>query len=501
MNVVVRKGSIVDAPVDAIVVNLFQGVKRPGGATGAVDKALGGLISELIASGEIRGKLNEFTLIHTQGKIPPRRVAVVGLGEREKFDLYRVQQVSGTAARELDKRRCRRVATIVHGAGVGGIDPPQAARMVADGAIRATFRLDTHKTKKDDDRGPFLEELIIYEVDEAKARAMRPEVRRGAIIAEAANWARWLANEPANVMTPARLASEARKMAREVGLSVSVLTEKQMAERKMNLLLAVGQGSAHPPRLIVLRYNGGRRGDPPLAFVGKGVTFDTGGVSLKSREGMEQMKADMAGAAAVLGAMRAIAQLKPRLNVIGIAPAVENAVDGAAYRPGDVLVAANGKTVEVISTDAEGRMILADALHYAVEQKAERIVDVATLTGGILVTLGPVATGIMGNDQQFIDQVIAAGEAQCERMWPLPLFPEYDDLMDSEIADLKNAAGRNAHSIQGAIFLREFVGEAKWVHLDIASTDYQPENKPYLPKGETGVAVRTLVELAQRLAG
>lgn len=477
---------------DAVVVNLFEGVKQPGGGTGAVDHALDGLITQLIAAGEVKGKLNEVTLLHTGGKLPCARVLVVGLGEREKFDLERVRQASGTAARFLNQKGCRKVGTILHGGGVGGIDPALGARALAEGTFLALYELDTYKTK--DKKQALLEELVVAELEGGKIPSIESGLERGRKGAEAANLARDLVNEPPNVMTPWALAEKARAVAEQCGLAFEVLEKDDMMELGMGGLVSVSSGSAQPPKLILMRYQEGE--GPPLALIGKGVTFDSGGVSLKPASAMEDMKTDMAGAAAVIGVMKAICESGAKANVLGVVPAVENMPGGDAAKVGDVIRCLNGKTVEIISTDAEGRLILADAMVYAQRQGARRMLDVATLTGGCVVALGQVASGIMGNQQEWVEMIIAAGAEAGEKMWQLPLFADYEELIESPIADMKQGSGRDASPIQGGVFLKQFVEDGvPWAHIDIAGTAVLTKDKPYQAKGPTGVGVRTMLNL------
>ncbi len=500
MQIVVRTDDITGIDTPALVVNLFKGVSQPGGATGAVDQALDGAISRLIQDGEIQGKPGEISLIHTAGKIGPARVVVAGLGPAERFDAQAVRQVSGDVLRFLRQRGIRRASTIAHGAGIGGLDPQASGQAIAEGALLGLYRFGTYLSNAEATRVDF-EELTIVDRDSGTAGAIELGVADGKVMAEAAILARDMVNEPANVMTPTQMAEVAGSVAGAAGLSLAVLEASEMRELGMGALLGVAQGSDQPPKLIVLKYTG----DPDnpannLGLVGKGITFDTGGISLKQPGGMEAMKGDMAGGASVIAAMQAIGRLDPKINVTGIIAATENMPGGSAQRPGDVVRAMNGKTIEVINTDAEGRLVLADALCYARRQGITRLVDVATLTGAMVTTLGKVCTGVMGNKQELVDQVVAAGRMTGERFWQLPMFEEYKELIKSDVADMKNSGGRQAGSISAAFLLAEFVGDAAWVHLDIAGTSTSARTKGYLIKGATGTPARTLVQLAQRLA-
>jgi len=500
MDINVRTGDIVRQRTKAIVVNLFEGVKKPSGATAAVDRALGGAISQLIAEGEIKGKYGELTLIHTLGRLPSPRVLVVGLGKEPEFRLDRVRDLTASALRYLRRLGASSVASIVHGAGVGGMEPRQCAQAMAEGAVMGLYRFLRHK--KPDEEQREIEQLTLVEVDRKKTPALRQGVATGRILAEAANRARDMANEPANLFTPSVMAEQAQAIAAEVGLECEVLEREQMQELGMGALLSVAQGSAQPPKLIVLRYRADRRSaSGGLGLLGKGITFDSGGISIKPAAGMEAMKGDMSGGAAVIAAMWAIGRLKPPINVTAVVPATENMPSGSATRPGDVVRAMSGKTIEIINTDAEGRLILADAIAYARQQGLSPIIDVATLTGAMVVALGKVATGCVANDQELCQKVIAAGQAAGEKFWQFPLFEEYKELIKSNVADVKNVgAPGQAGALTAAQFLAEFVEDTPWVHLDMAGTDDTDKEKGVWVKGATGIPTRTLVNLVLSLA-
>ena len=492
MQIKVQPGDIAAFQADAIVVNLFEGVTSPGGGTGAVDSALGGAISDLIAAGDIRGKLGEFSLIHTFGKVPAARVVVAGLGKAEEFDVDKVRNLSGDLARYLRRQRVKSAGVIAHGAGLGGLMPEACAEAIAEGTILGLYRFLRHKKSEDE---PELEMLTLVEHDASKIVAIERAVERGRIMAEAANVARDMANEPANYLTPTDMGEQAQKVADDAGLECDIYGPGWISEKGMGGLLGVAAGSVQEPRFIVMRYTGA--GDaPPIALVGKGITFDTGGISIKPAANMEEMKGDMTGGASVIAAMGAIGKLRPRVNVIGIVPATENMPGGRATKPGDVLVTMLGKTIEVINTDAEGRLVLADGLAYAVEQKATAIVDIATLTGAISIALGNVAFGAMTNDADLMKRVQAAADTAGEKVWELPMWDEYKDQIKSEVADMKNTGGRGAGSITAAMLLREFVGDTPWVHLDIAGVDNYDREKGVIVKGASGIPVRTLVHWA-----
>ncbi len=497
MRVTVESGDIAKSEAQCVVVNLFEGVAAPGGATGALDRALEGMIIELIASGDIRGKAGELTLLHTFGKIPAPRVLVAGLGKSADFTIDKVRDLSAHIARYMRGRRIGDYATIAHGAGIAGFDAGACAQAIAEGAVLGLYRFDRHK-KADDDAFD-VQSLHIVENDHAKTDALAKAAERGVIVADATNFARDLANEPGNVLTPTEFAVRAESMAAEVGLGCKILDRAQIAEMGMGSFLGVAQGSAQPPKFIILTYHGG--GDAkPLGLIGKGVTFDTGGISIKPNEGMQEMKGDMSGGGAVIAAMMAIAKLKPKINVTALVPATENMPSGTAVKPTDVLRAMNGKTIEVVNTDAEGRLILADALCYAVQLDLSPIVDVATLTGAISVALGNVAYGVFSPSDALVDRIDAASKMAGEKCWRLPMFAEYKELNKSQVADIKNSGARGAGSIAAAFFLKEFVDDRPWAHLDIAGVDFSDANKGVLVKGSSGIPVRTLVNLALGLA-
>ncbi len=499
MDIKVISGDITQQRVGAIIVNLFEGVTSPGGATGAVDRALGGAITKLIEEGEIKGKRGELTLIHTLDRMAPGRVLVAGLGKEAAFGADSVRHVAAESLRFLRRKGVESAATIAHGAGIGGLDARASGQAIAEGGILGLYRFDKYKASTDDDRRD-IKELAIVEADSGKAGAIQEGVEEGAILAEAVKLCRDMGNEPANYMTPTRMAEIALEVARETGVEIEVLDRPQMAEMGMGALLGVAQGSEEPPKFIILRY----RGDPDdqsnnLGLLGKGITFDSGGLDIKNASGMATMKSDMSGGASVISAMKAIGKLKPKINVTCVVPATENMPGGRAQRPGDVVRAMNGKTIEIDNTDAEGRLVLADAVAYARSVGLSRIVDVATLTGAVRVALGDKCMGAFGNDQPFIDSVVAAGNQVGERVWQLPTYDEYKQQYRSDIADIKNTGGNGAGAIIGALIIGEFASGAQWTHVDIAAVARADSDSGHITKGATGVPVRTLVNLARAL--
>ena len=496
----VRLAEITSIDTPALVVNIFRGVKKPDGATGAVDDALDGAITQLIQDGEIKGSAGETTLIHTFGKIKPKRVLVIGLGSQDEFDAQVIRRVSAEAVRFLRRKGICKAATVAHGAGIGGFDPALSGQSVAEGAYLGLYKFGIYLTKNKDSANEF-ENLTVVESDKAKVEFIETGVNLGSAVADAVIKARDMVNEPANHMTPSRMAESATNISEEHKLGIEVLDNAQMKEMGMGAFMGVAQGTDEPAKLIILRYDGDPSNpDNNLGLIGKGITFDTGGISLKPPGGMEAMKGDMAGGAAVIAAMEIIGHTKPKINVLAVIAATENMPGASAQRPGDVVRAMNGKTIEVINTDAEGRLVLADALCYAREQGITKLVDVATLTGAMVTTLGKVCTGVMGNDDNLMQEVIDAGTKTGEKFWKLPMFDEYKDLIKSDVADMKNSGGRQAGSITAALLLAEFVDGAAWVHLDIAGTSTSDKAAGYLVKGATGVPARTLAQLASDLA-
>ena len=497
MRISVEQGDISRASAAVVVVNLFEGVTSPGGGTGAVDQAMAGAISDLIAAGDARGKSGEMILVHTLGRLPAPRVVVAGLGKSSEFSIDKVRDLSANLARYLRQHRIKNAAVIAHGAGIAGLDPEACAQAIAEGTVLGLYRFLRHKKPPEDSSE--LESLTIVEHDAAKVAALKRGVERGTILAEAANLCRDMANEPANHLTPTEMANRAEALAREVGLQCEVYGPDWMREKGMGGILGVAAGSVQEPRFIVLRYRGA--GDEkPLALVGKGITFDSGGISIKPAENMGEMKGDMSGGAAVIAALGAIARLQPRLNVIAVVPATENMPSGSATKPGDVLRTMTGNTIEVVNTDAEGRLVLSDAIAYARQEGAAAIVDVATLTGAIFVTLGDVALGAMTNNPDLLEKVKRAAAVAGEKLWELPMFEEYKDLIKSEVADMKNSGGRPAGSITAAFLLKEFAEDTPWVHLDMAGVDSYDREKGVIVKGASGIPVRTLVNLALQSA-
>lgn len=501
MKIEVGIGDIAKWEDEVVVVNLFEGVDHPGGATGAIDAALGHQITAMIATGDISGRFKDLVVFPSFDRIPGNRVMVVGLGTREEFTLDRVRTVSAAAALKVRDMGLRTFSTIVHGAGVGDLDLGDAAEAVVEGTLLGLYRYTEHKTEDDKKK---IESVTIVNMDKARGAALRDAVHRASVVATMTNFARDLINAPSNEKTPRMLADRFGEAAKAAGAKLTVFDEKQLEKMGFGCLLGVAKGSVEPPRFLMLEHSGGGR-SRPIVFVGKGITFDSGGIALKPLDAtgsdpMWLMRDDMAGAAVALSAVLTAARLKLPCNVVALAPFTENMPSGSAQKPGDIVRSFGGKTVEVLNPDAEGRLVLADALGYAKTLKPQAVVDLATLTGAVQVALGKHAAGLFSADATLSDRVIRAGETTSERVWPLPLWPEYDEQIKSDFADVKNTGGRSAGSITAARFLQKFAEGMTWAHLDIAATawiDSSPDapKKDYLPKGASGFGMRLLVRL------
>jgi len=496
MQIECTNGSFRDLDVQAIAIAVFKDEKADNGFLKDLDAITGGVIKSVIDSEELQGKEAETVYLHLVGNsgIKAQRLFLVGVGERAEYTTAQASQMAGTAVRALRGKNVKSIAMIPRLEG----NSEEIASVVVEGAFMALFDPDKYRTEDKEARE--ISKLIVV-VDGADQNDLERGAKRGRIIGESVNFTRDLANEPGAYMTPTNMAERARDVATEFGLSIDVLDEARMEQEGMGSLLSVSHGSDEPAKLIILKYTPANTGDENgdlLAFVGKGITFDSGGISLKPGENMELMKYDMTGGATVMGAMRAIAQIKPSIPVLGVVPCSENLPSGKATKPGDVVRAMTGKTIEVINTDAEGRLILADAIAYAKKLGATKIVDIATLTGAVSIALGDVNTAVIGTDQELIGEIVAAGKEAGERFWQLPLDKEYSKQIKSDIADIKNVGGRKAGTITAAAFLKEFADGVSWAHLDIAGTAWGDEAKPYRAKGPTGVAVRTFIRIVAR---
>ena len=479
MDIKVEGKPVSEVDADALVLVGFEGgpPSGPGGEPG----------KELYDAGEFTGKSLEIAILHRPAGLKARRLVLMGGGKRPDFNPAEMRKLSGALLRALKPKGVRTIVLTLD----DSLRSDDFASAAVEGALLGDLEANRYKTdpKKNE------KQVASFAV----AGGSQAAADRGRILAEAQNFTRSLANEPANFLTPSRLAEHAREMAAAFHLDCEMLDQDRMRQLGMGALLGVAQGSAEPPALIVLQYKpaAAPSSKDHLGLVGKGVTFDTGGISIKPAENMDQMRYDMAGGAAMLGAMRAIAQLKPSIPVTALIPAVENMPGSRAQRPGDIVTSLSGKTVEVLNTDAEGRLILIDALTYAQRLGCTHLVDAATLTGSVVIALGHINTGAFTNNQAFLDKLMAAAKAAGEKMWQMPIDEEYKEALKSDFADLHNIGGRPGGSVTAAMFLKDFVNDLPWVHLDIAGTAWLEEAKPYMAKGASGVGVRTFVRLAQ----
>ena len=499
MQVSVRAQTAAESRAELIAVLVTQITdkgKRLPAALAALDGRCGGAIAALVRSGDFAGRAGQTTLLYATAKGSPSRVLLVGLGDPGEVDTHRLRKAAGAAAKRAQRAKAEKVALVIPS--LRRLKAPAVAQALSEGAVLGSYRFDRYR-KPDEDGGGRLRSLTLLLEGSGITKA-REGARAGQVLAEAQNLARDLSNEPANALPPTKLASIARATARKVGLRCRVLDVKQMQKLGMGAILAVGQGSANPPRMIILEHVPARRTrkTPTLCLVGKGITFDTGGISIKPSGNMHEMKHDMSGAATVLGAMQAAARLGVPQHVVGIIGAAENMPGGNAYRPGDVVRSMSGKTIEIMNTDAEGRVVLADALHYARKQfDPDAMVDLATLTGACVVALGSSATAVFSRQDDLVAELLEAGRTAGEQMWHMPLFDEHEKAMRSRVADLKNSGSREAGASTAAGFLAAFAGDGPWAHLDIAGTAWGNKADGYDVPGATGVGVRTLLAWLQ----
>ncbi len=481
---------------EALVTYVFEDGDVTQGRVAELDRLTGGLLARLSKSGELTGKSLETTLVHAPPGLKAARLLLVGAGKLDQLNTATLRKVAGAALRYLKTRSVHSFAFAVR----EGDATEEMAQAITEAALVGDFETDKYKTDKKKDK--FIDGIAIAGYGETEKTAGVKGIIRGRVIGEGQNFARDLVNEPSNQLTPRILADKAESMARDAGLAIEILDEQKIVELKMGALLSVARGSAEPPRVIVITYSPAnpKPGAAVIGLVGKAVTFDTGGISIKPAEGMEKMKYDMAGGATMIGIMRALAALKPNVKVICVVPATENMPGGRAQKPGDIQTAMSGKTIEVLNTDAEGRLILADGIHYAKQLGATHLVDAATLTGAIVVALANVNVGVFGSDQAWTDKLLASARAAGEKMWQMPTDEEYREFIKGSFADIQNiGSGKGGGAITGAMFLKEFCGDTPWIHLDIAGTAWNDDAKPWLAKGPTGVGLRTLVHLITSL--
>ncbi len=477
-----------------VVVALDRSAKdKPEVSIETTDAAVKSAAAEVVSSGEVTGKNFEGTLVHHPAGLKAKRLLLLGGGKAKTFSVFDLRRLAGAAVRTLKSRGLRSFAFVAPQSSTA----EESVKAVVEGAFVGNFDPDTYKSDRKDQK---IDELTVVATGDQSRLQQAVDAAR--VIGESQNFTRQLVNEPSNRMTPTILAEQAKKMAHEVGLKCEVYGADKIKELKMGAFWSVAQGSDEPPALIVLRYEpAGAPEKPLLGLVGKGITFDTGGISIKPADGMEKMKYDMAGGAAMLGAMRAIALLKPKVKVTAIVCATENMPSGKAQKPGDVQIAMSGKSIEIINTDAEGRLVLADGLFYARQLGCTHLVDAATLTGAVVVALGYVNAGIFANDDQMYERFSKAEDKAGEKFWRMPLDEEYKEVIRSGIADIVNSGGRWGGAITAAMFLKEFAEDTPWLHLDIAGTAWTEEAKPWIAKGPSGIAVRSLVEFVKDFGG
>jgi leucyl aminopeptidase len=498
-----RLSALAECKTQMLAIGHFSDGKKPLPEIIELCKKLGEAIEQVVKLGDFTGKTGTSALIYGNNRIGAQRVLIVGLGEQKKATIDTIRQAAALAANKAVSMKARTMAVALHRAFGAKFEPGLLAQAMAEGVYYGSFRYDEYVTSDEDGR---TDSLVVEVIDDNAAKTKRLEegLLKGAIIGKAQSYARVLANRPGNVINPPSLAAEAKKLARGTkGLSCTVLDEKQLAKLGMGGILAVGSGSKTPPRLIVVKYapKGKANRLPTIALVGKAITFDSGGISIKPAQNMEQMKLDKTGGIAVLAVAKAAAELKLPVNLYAIVPSAENMPSGTSYRPGDIVTTYSGKTVEIQNTDAEGRMILCDALHYAVKQNCDVIIDIATLTGSCVVALGTFMAGLMSNDEQLGKDIEKAAKTSGEKVWQLPCGEEYAEEMKSKIADLKNSGGRWGGACTAAAFLRQFVGDKKWAHLDIAGVDCFEKPTASVSEGASAFGVRLLTAYLMNLAG
>ena len=494
MNITVKTGDFRQEETDVVVIGMLENPDFYSGHLHLADEALGGRIRELIELGDFKGKMKDTSLLYTRGAMKTARVLLVGLGAYHELTVEKVRQGAGHAAKHVRDIGLKTATFLIPD------EVPDAGNMVqaaAEAILLSLYQFNQHKTVQEDDDEKKLESITFLAESEPSQPTVERAVHRGQTIAEGTMLARDLSNQPANHLTPTQLAEKAEAVAADSGLRCEVFDKATLEEKGFRTLLAVAQGSVEEPRFIILEYTPEGEGRDTVVLVGKGITFDTGGISLKPGKGMHEMKHDMSGAAAVLGAMKAVGQLKPDLHVIGVIAATENMPSGTAIKPGDVVTSYGGKTIEILNTDAEGRLVLADALGWTAQYNPQGVVDLATLTGAVITCLGHIAAGAMSTDLALMDKVKAAAEKTHERVWELPLWDDYDEGIKSKVADVQNIGDGTAGTIAGGAFLKKFVEDYPWVHLDIAGTAWGMKGSTYIPEGASGYGVRLLVQLVE----
>ena len=499
MKVSVKKGNLTDYDCEAVIVCHFEEEKKPTGDAEVLDKRCGGLLSRLIKDGDFEGKPFQTSVLYTDTFIKSRRIIFIGMGKRKEFDLEKLRGVFSRAAQKVRDLHLKNFAASLN-FGIRDLNEENQVEAAVEGVLLGLYKFTPYKTKEID-KTPEVKEFTLIADTPKTVTIWKEAAKRAEIIAGAVYLARDLVSAPSNEMTPTIIADRARKMVKARPIAIKILDEGQMKRLGMNALLGVARGSAEPAKFIIMNYDGGTKGEKPIVLVGKGITFDSGGISIKPSANMDEMKSDMAGGAAVIGAMQAISDLELPLNIVGIVPATENLPGGKAYKPGDILKSLSGTTIEVKNTDAEGRLILADALAYADRYKPEAIIDLATLTGACIIALGDHLIGMLGTDNELKTMVKEAADATGDYVWELPLWQDYDEMLKSDVADVQNVGGRAAGTITAGLFLKKFVGDHPWVHLDIAGPALLAKEKPYIPKGASGAGVRLLVQFLRNRSG
>jgi leucyl aminopeptidase len=492
MKIEVKKGRPADYPAEALVVTHFEDSDAPEGAARFLEGAIGGLLDEIIQSGDFHGKLHELAVLYARAPIPAKRIILTGLGQKKNFNLEKLRGAYAKAARHIRELGLKEV-TFFMDADDPGQTLNQMTEAALEGAVLGLYQFTPYKTLERD-KIKTIERVTVVDDRDGALREIRAAAKTAEIITRAVHFARDLVSMPGNEMTPSDMVQAARGIAKRKRVSLKVLDAVQMKKLGMHALLGVARGSDEPPKFIILEYGGAKRGESPIVLVGKGLTFDSGGISIKPSENMGEMKSDMAGGAAVMGTIMAAAELQLPLNIVGLVPATENLPGGCAYKPGDILRSLSGQTIEVVNTDAEGRLILADALTYAQRFKPAAVIDLATLTGACKIALGDHVIGMLGNDGPLKEKIRRAGDQTGERVWELPLWEDYHELVKSDVADFKNAGSRVGGAITAAAFLSKFVGDYPWVHLDIAGPAWLTKDKPYTPKGASGIGVRLMLQ-------
>lgn len=496
----VKHADLLNRKAQAIIVGVFE--DRPRSTLlRALDKALGGIFQQALQAGEFRGEFKQTLVVPSAGRIPAQRVLLIGLGPEKDADLKRLRQAAAVAGACLQQRRIIEASTNLVHTRIKGASLQDTAQAVTEGLLLAAYRFDRYRTEHREKFSPRLAEVRYLVDDKDCVSVVEKAIALAQAVVEGVYLARDLVNEPGNVKSPLFLAEQAQALARELGISCTVLDVGSLEQQGFGALLGVARGSVREPCLIVLEYQGGKKGDKPVALIGKGVVFDAGGISLKPAEKMDEMKMDMAGAAAVLGTFKAAAKAALPINLVGVIPAVENLPSGTAMRPGDILTSLSGRTIEVLNTDAEGRLILADALTYVKRFAPRAVIDLATLTGACIIALGHHAAAVLGSDETLVASLLEAGRQSGEPLWQLPLWPEYAEQLKSEIADLKNIGGRPAGTITAAAFLQRFAEELPWAHVDIAGTAWEEKGEPWVPKGASGFGVRLLMTYLRHQSG